>query len=227
MLSVVDAQDPRAASGLICSQSATVQWRVAASFTRSQPVFTSRGICRAQSLPSTVLIRCVQSFRSATFPAWLFKASSFFLHLFDYRFHRALAAGTTATRMQTSVSAESVAWRRRPQVGIGTCAAAPWWPTWLTVTTVTILTCNKLTHVTWGAFDWSYSGIRIHKSFVLISSIVIFGYIWIFHFKQISRHCNAMNVKQTISSVYYIYSHSEIRSIEHALRRCPARMQGT
>ena len=181
---MVDAQDPRAASGLICSQSATVQWRVAASFTRSQPVFTSRGICRAQSLPSTVLIRCVQSFRSATFPAWLFKASSFFLHLFDYRFYRALAAGTAATRMQTSVSAESVAWRRRPQVGIGTCAAAPWWPTWLTVTTVTILTCNKLTHVTWGAFDWSYSGIRIRKSFVLISSTVIFGYIWIFHFKQ-------------------------------------------
>ena len=32
-----------------------------------------------------------------------------------------------------------------------------------------------------------------------------------------------MNVKQTISSVY---SNSEIRSIEHALRGCPARMQG-
>ena len=148
VLSLVDAQGPRVASGLICSQSVTVQWRVLASFTRSQPLFTSRGICRAQSLPPTVLIRCVQSFRSATFPAWLFKASSFFLHLFDYRFHRALAAGTAATRMQTSVSAESVAWRRRPQVGIGTCAAAPWWPTWLTVTTVTILTCNKLTYVT-------------------------------------------------------------------------------
>ena len=171
MLSVVDAQDPRVASGLICSQSVTVQWRVLASFTRSQPLFTSRGICRAQSLSPTVLVRCVQSFRSATFPAWLFKASSFFLHLFDYRFHRALAAGTTATRMQTSVSAESVAWRRRPQVGIGTCAAAPWWPTWLTVTKLTVLTCNKLTHATWGAFDWSYSGIRIHESFVPISCI--------------------------------------------------------
>ena len=175
MLSVVDAQDPCVASGLICSQSVTVQWRVLASFTRSQPLFTSRGICRAQSLSSTVLVRCVQSFRSATFPAWLFKASSSFLHLFDYRFHRALAAGTTATRMQTSVSAESVAWRRRPHVWVGTCAAAPWWPTWLTVTKLTVLTCNKLTHATWGAFDWSYSGIRIRKSFVLISCTVIFG----------------------------------------------------
>ena len=76
-----------------------------------------------------------------------------------------------------------------------------------------------------GAFDWPYSGIWTRKSFVMlqISCAVIFwplklqssGYLISSRFLVITKQ---RTPKLLISRVCSIYSDSEIRSIEHALR---------